>query len=79
MLAHHLVAHHLGGEGQLPAQQGLVHDHHGEPGGGHVLLGSGIDEPEAGHIHGTGQDIGGHVCLLYTSGWSEPGPAKNEV
>ena len=58
----HLVAHNLRGDGQLPPQEGLVHNDYGEAGGGHVLLGPGVDQAVAAHIHRPGENVGGHIA-----------------
>ena len=44
------------------AGQGLFDDDHRETRGSHILLGAGKDDPVLAHIHGTGEDIRGHVA-----------------
>ena len=44
------------------AGQLFLDDDHGEAGGGHVLLGAGVDDAELAHVHGTGEDVRGHIA-----------------
>ena len=44
------------------AGQLLPDDDHGQAGGGHVLLGAGVDDAVLGHVHGAGEDVRGHVA-----------------
>ena len=44
------------------AGQILPDDDHGQAGGGHVLLGAGVDDAELGDVHGAGEDVRGHVA-----------------
>ena len=62
LVDHGLIVHHQRGVGQLVASQVLADDDHGEAGGGHVLLGSGIEDAILGHVYGHGQNVGGHVA-----------------
>ena len=62
--------------------QSPVNDDHGKPGGGHVLLGPGEDQPEAGNIYRPGQDLRGHVAHQgHRAGLGHvvPGSAENGV
>ena len=42
--------------------QVFLDDDHGEAGGSHVLLSAGVDQAELAHVHGTGENVGGHVA-----------------
>ena len=58
---HGVVLEHGGGDVQRVADEVLAHDDDGHACRGHVLLGTGQDEPVAGHVGGLGEDAGGHV------------------
>ena len=62
LVDHVLVVHDGRGDGQLVASQVLPDDGDGQASGSQVLLGTGEDDAVLAHVHGTGQDVGGHVA-----------------
>ena len=56
-----LVVEHGRGAGDGLAEQVVSNDDDGQAGGADVLLGSGIDDSEAGDLDGAREDGGGHV------------------
>ena len=44
------------------AGQILPDNDHRQTGGGHVLLGAGVDDAELGHVHRAGENVRGHIA-----------------
>ena len=47
-----IIAHYRGADIRLPPGKSFIDNNDREPGRCHILLRSGIDEPEAGDVHG---------------------------